>query len=569
MKVSIQLDLTEVHTKYVLLTYDITGLGNVNEFTLSFPTWAPGSYLVREYSSQVEDFSVINAKTKTDLKWQKISKSDWQIQLKKSDTIRVTYRVYANDLSVRGTYASSDMAFLNGTAVYFYPKNGLLFSPKLTIKSLSGWDISIAKKKRKGSYQFKNFDELFDTPILAAEKLEKHQFQVGKTKYHFDLWGDYDKEWKDIESDMKKILAKECQMFRGNPCVDYVFQILFVPGNYGGLEHCESSTNIFDGSILGKKKDYQRFLSLLAHEHFHLWNVKRIRPQALGPFDYSKEVYTRELWIAEGITSYYDDHFVFRAGVTTQTEYLEVVTDNLDRLENGKAAKVDTLSSSSFDAWIRFYRQNENSPNRVVSYYLKGGLIMMLMDFLIIQKTKGKHNLDDVMRELYQLYLKRPELGITREEFFEIAESISGLSFQSFIRDYIDGTKPVSWKSELQKMGLDLKKVASKNKFMGIIFVKKSGGVVVRTIIEDGPAYDSPLSPGDEIIAIDHKRITDPSHVDVHLKKDKVHVMYSRLGTVAETTLKLQNHGNTTFKLAPLKKLSATQKRNLNCFLRK
>ena len=239
--------------------------------------------------------------------------------------------------------------------------------------------------------------------------------------------------------------------------LNYLFQIVFYKDGYGGLEHSFSSTNFFDGTRLDQKKSYQKFLSLLSHEHFHLWNVKRIRPQGLGPFDYSQEVYTKELWIAEGITSYYDDHFVYRAGIMSKEDYLQIITDNISHLENYKNSKVNSLSESSFDAWTRFYRQNENSINTVVSYYLKGGLVMMLLDFQIIQKSKGKKSFDNVMQDLYSLYKKRPETGITRDEFFAIVEKHTSQNMKTFVQSYIDGTTAISWQRGFNAFGIKMK----------------------------------------------------------------------------------------------------------------
>jgi len=568
MDIRISLDLTKSHQKYIHVSYSISNISS-DDLVLSFPTWSPGSYLIREYQSQVESFDVTDTKKKK-LKFQKISKCQWQINTKNCSRILLSYRVYANDLNVRGVYSDHEFVFINPTSAFFFLDGALQLPADLSIKIPNRWSLAIVKRAKGKTYSFQNFDELFDTPIMCAKELKTAKFTVKNTQYKMAFWGHHTGDLDKIAQHTQEIVSKQLKIYKENPCKEYLFQVLFAPRLFGGLEHSHSSTNLFDGSMLSNPKDYKRFLSLLSHEHFHLWNVKRIRPRELGPFDYIKEMYTRDLWMAEGITSYFDDHVVMRTGIASTDDYLSLLSDNITKLEANKAAKVNTLSESSYDAWIKYYRQNENSLNTVVSYYLKGGLVMLLLDFRVINYTKGKYNFDDVMRRLYKIYKKRPEVGFTREEFLEVVEAISKKSFVKFFTDYVDGVKPIDWKKEFEAFGIEVKKSKKgSHKYMGVILSQNNGKVIIKNIAEDSPAYNSILQPSDEIIAIDDNRLESLAQFDHYLLQDKICILLSRLGRVMEAEIKLNDQSLPAYILKIKQKLRQTQRRNLSRFLRK
>jgi len=562
MKHVISLDLTRPHTRYFTVTCRYSNI-NQDSFSLVFPAWVPGSYLIRDFAADVEDFSA--QASGQALSWTKLNKSCWQISTKGHSSMTVTYRFYAYSLNVRQGYADDEMAFANLPAILPYPDGHLTDSVTLTIKPPKGW--TLAQALPKGGV-FANYDALYDAPLLVAKNLEVRQFHVGKTAYQLAIWGDSPLDYDELAKDVAKIVRAEMGIFKGNPNHRYVFQVLFVRGQYGGLEHRDSSTNIFDGSILGDKKEYRRFLSLLAHEHFHLWNVKRIRPEALGPFDYTKEVYTRELWIAEGVTSYYDDHVLLRAGLYTREQYLALITENLNKLENQRANRVNTLSDSSFDAWTRFYKPHENQMNTVVSYYLKGGLIMMLLDWHILKASGGKRSLDDVMRGLHKQFEARPDRGFSRTEFDALLTRELGKAATRFLADYIDGVKPVDWKSELAAVGLELNdNPKTFPYYLGVILGKRDGKLTVLRISEDSPAYDSALVPGDEILALNGRRAESDKDLDACLKHSNVKVLFCRYGRVREAVIPLVKNEVYNKAIVEAKKPTPTQLKLRKAFL--
>ncbi len=561
MQTAITLDISQPKQKYLKVSYAISEI-NQNELVLVFPVWAPGSYMIREYASQVDQVAFADTAGKK-LKFEKIDKCRWRVATKGVKKVMLTYRVYAGDLNVRGAYADHEMIFINGSSAYFHIQNQLGLSPTLSIKTPFGWVLAHAKGASK--VKFKNFDELYDTPVLCAKNLTLKKFKVGKTDFTMAFWGSAKTDLDKVAADVKKIIERQVAMFKGHPCAAYCFQVMFLPKMYGGLEHAHSSSNVFDGSLLADPKEYQKFLALLSHEHFHLWNIKRIRPKELGPFDYTTEAYTRELWLAEGVTSYYDDHFVWRAGHMTKEAFLDIIAENITKLEAGKATKVNSISDSSFDAWIKFYRQNENSLNTTVSYYLKGGLVVMLLDFFIITKTHGKKTLDDVMRLLFKMHLDRPGVGVTREEFLNGVAKVCGHSAGDFFHHYIDGTTMIDWKKEFSKFGITVSYEDDKKKhYLGVVLGEAGGRVTVQNIAEDSPAFDSELSPGDEIIAINGERFTSTKQLDAFLTGKKLTILFSRLGLVYETVVTPNGKPKDKYKLS----LSKKSNRLMNVFLR-
>lgn len=568
MKVAITVDVRNSHEKYVTVEYLIRDI-QADVLTLTFPTWSPGSYLIREYQAQIEYFQVHTTSGKA-LPSTKTSKCHWQIQTGANSQIRVTYKVYANELNVRGTYADHDVVFFNPTSTLFHINDHVQIPVTLKVITPSGWMTAYVPKPKRGTYTFSNFDDLYDAPFLTASSLVTQAFKLKGVEYIISCYGKFQKDIKTITKDLQKILEKEIAVFKSAPMKRYVFQVVFAPGAYGGLEHSASSTNMFDGALLTEKKEYQRFLSLLAHEHFHLWNVKRIRPVALGPFDYTKENYTHDLWIAEGVTSFYDDHFLLRADLFTLDEYLSLISENVNKLEANKNSRVNSISDSSYDAWIRFYRQNENSINTVVSYYLKGGLVSMLLDIKILHATKGKHSLDDVMFKLMQAHTRRPEKGITRSEFFDVVQEVSGLDMKTFERDFINGVTPLPLKQHFKLIGVDMKQMSKSDQYyMGIVLGQDGFKVVASAVAEDGPAFKSKLQPKDEIIAINDERIENVKQIDKHLKNKSVKILFARRGRIFEDTIQLIKHPRLPFTLKLNPKLSTQQKRLLSAFLRK
>lgn len=566
MKCAILLDFSEPQKKYLKLSYTVTGVSRP-ELVFTFPTWSPGSYLIKEYQNQVSAVTFTDAKGRG-LKFEKINKCQWKV-LSKSSTVKLTYRVYAGELSVRGAYADHELVHINPAAAFFYITDERPRRLTLRLKVPQPWDVALAKREQRGGYVFANFAELYDTPILSGA-LRHETFTAGRVRYRLSFWGQAMVSDRVIARDVHKLVVSSTKAFGHNPCQEYLFLVIFVPNVYGGLEHSFCSANFFDGMKLENKKEYTRFLSLLAHEHFHLWVVKRIRPVELSAYDLTREIYTKDLWLAEGVTSFYDDHLLLRSGLVAEKKYLEIVAENINKIVLNKAAKVMSLSESSFDAWIKFYRPNENSLNTVLSYYVMGGLITLIMDLKILKATRGKKSFDDVLRALYALYKTRPERGISRQEFLAIARQVTGVDFAPFFKRHVDSVAPISWKRELAPFGIAVgREGKNKNYYLGLVLKTDQGRVLIQNIAEDSPAYASVLQAEDEVLAINGERMVSAQQLDKHLRETRLRVLFSRLGRVSETRLVLTERARKEISLKIKDRLNPKQKRLIRKFLRK
>ena len=316
--------------------------------------------------------------------------------------------------------------------------------------------------------------------------------------------GNYDKEV--LKRDMAKIVQEQTKVFGVNPNKRYVFIVHNFNSGGGGLEHLNSTVLGASRNAYSTDVGLLKFLALVSHEYFHLWNVKRLRPIALGPFNYDAENYTSNLWIAEGFTAYYQDIFTKRAGLLSPEKYLEGLATAISVVENQPGNRVQTLSESSFDAWIKHYRPNENSPNSTISYYSKGSLIALIMDLEIIHSTKGKAGLDEVMKAMYDEYYVKQKRGFTDKEFKTMAEKIAGHSLNDIYNNYINGLKTIDYNRYLNYAGLSLKDDAAQNvePYLGIVTSLKEGKMLISQVARGSGAWKDGLNVNDEIVSIDN-----------------------------------------------------------------
>jgi len=376
-KVDYSLKMTKPQSHYfeVMMTIDeLTG----KNITVKMPVWAPGSYMVREFSKNVNLVRAYDENANK-LPITKTNKNSWVIKRNGAKQVRVKYEVYSFELSVRTSFLDATHAFISGTSLFMYV-DGFKQSPgKIDIyphedfstitTPLSKPSDSIRYEGAK-TYKFENYDELVDSPIEIGNQ-EVFEFDASGCKHTVALYGVGNYEISKLQKDMKKIVETTSKVIGVNPNKRYTFIIHNVTDGQGGLEHSNSTTlSVSRWGYVGK--EYIDFLSLVAHEYFHLWNVKRIRPIELGPFNYDQENYTTLLWVMEGFTSYYDELLLRRAGYISEQEYLQKFNSTLNYLEGTEGRKVQPVAHASFDAWIKGYRPNENSANTTMSYYSNG-----------------------------------------------------------------------------------------------------------------------------------------------------------------------------------------------------
>lgn len=529
-----------------------------DELILKMPVWTPGSYLVREFSKNIESLQV-NTESNTPISFEKIKKNAWKINTKGKKSIVINYKVYAFEISVRTSFIDAEHAFLSTSGIFMYPDGSLsepsvvqIVMPKNWTKVSTGLTPVV---NQKFTYYAKDFDWLFDSPIEVGNQ-DVFEFTAAGVKHEVAMvgGGNYDKE--QLKVDMAKIVEQETAIFGENPNDHFVFIIHNYLNGGGGLEHHNSTVLGASRMAYDDPKRYKDFLSLVAHEYFHLWNVKRLRPVALGPFDYDNENYTTNLWIAEGFTAYYDNLIVQRAGIYSATDFLGFLSSDINIVFNQPGSKVQSVSDASFDAWIKYYRPNENSFNSTISYYNKGALIASMLDLAIINHSKGTKSLDDAMQFAYSEYYKKMNKGYTDKEFKAILEQFTGQNLDQFYKDYINGTTSLNFQQFLSYAGLKLVENSSnvQQVALGLTF-NKDNKSIIKSVSRGSAAWDDGLNVNDEILAINGERVLDAAvFVSKYKSGDQLDFLINRDGIIKNIKVSL--------KPSPLKSFSIEKETN-------
>lgn len=467
---------------------------------ITMPVWTPGSYLVREYARHVESFNAADAGGNA-LVWRKIDKNSWQIDTKGAKEIVVKYNVYANELTVRTNELNDDHAFFTPAALLMFPKDQLKAASTVKVVPYKDWKIATGLPKAEGENTFRaeNFDILYDSPFEVGN-FKEISFTVQGKPHRFVFEGEGNYDMNRIAKDTAKIIEEAYKIFGELPYNDYTF-ILNLRGG-GGLEHLNSTAlqwNRFGFTGNG----HNNFMTLVAHEYFHLWNVKRIRPDALGPFDYENENYTKLLWVAEGGTAYYESVLVQRAGIISTKEFLEGKAGQIQALQERPGRFETSLEEASFDAWIKYYRPDENAINNQISYYDKGELVNFLLDVEIRSASNGTKSLDDVMRYLYNEFYKKGR-NYTPEDYQKTAETMAGKSLEDFFSKYVRGRAEIDYNSILNGIGLQLKdNKGRETTYLGASLRQDGDRLTVTSVPKGTPAYEQGLNASDQIIAVD------------------------------------------------------------------
>ena len=545
LQISYTVSFPEAQAHYADIEMDIKGLAQ-SKLDLKLPVWTPGSYLVREFSKNVESFTAQSGGKA--VKVVKTRKNTWQINTQGLTSVKVKYRFYAFEISVRTAFIDVTHAFLSTSGMFFYPEGGLNLPSTIKIIPYKGWDKVSTSLAKVGNDDFTvtapNYDILYDSPIEVGNQ-DIFGFKAAGVDYEVAMYGggNYDKE--RLKKDMAKIIEVETAIYGENPNKRYVFIVHNYLKGGGGLEHLSST-------VLGAARDgyateagYEGFLGLVAHEHFHLWNVKRLRPIALGPFDYDNENYTTNLWIAEGFTAYYDNLSVRRTNLFPVDHYLKALAADFNIIDNTPGTKVQPLSQASFDAWIKSYRPDENTVNTSISYYNKGSVVGMLMDLEIINDTKGTKSLDDVMRYMYNEYYKVKKRGYTDAEFKAGVEKFAGKNLDDFYAKYINGVDDIDYNKYLGYAGY---KVVDEYEGLnapdlGIRTTTVAGKLKVAAVLRGTSGWVDGINVNDELVSIDGVPATDPKTlIDGKQVGDKIQVVVVRDGrqlTLPVTLLKV------------------------------
>ncbi|HEX7295706.1 MAG TPA: PDZ domain-containing protein [Pyrinomonadaceae bacterium] len=592
--ISFTVAMTRPHTH--LLEVDVavkrTASGPQEE-RLILPVWTPGSYMVREFARHVQDFTAEAGGQA--LKWEKTNKDTWRVVTNGAREWHARYNVYANELSVRTSELNSGHAFWNNSNILMYLE-GYLQSPS-TVRVLAPdvWKVATglpAVLGQKNTFRAENFDILYDSPFEVSN-FKTLIFNVKGVAHRIVIDGEGNYDGERMRQDVQKIVETEVEIMGGEvPYHDYTF-ILHLRGG-GGLEHLNSTalgyprfsfrveagdraTSAAPNTTASLPREYRGFLSLVSHEFFHLWNVKRIRPDALGPFDYTQENYTKMLWVAEGITDYYADLVLRRAGLISESEFLSATARAMQALQNTPGRLEQTVEESSFDSWIKFYRQDENSVNSQISYYEKGALLGLLLDLEIRKRSSGAKSLDDVMRYLYAEYFKKNR-NYGPVDFQKACELMAGGSLEEFFNRYVRAKEELNYNAALEAAGLRLDTTApgaagraNDRVFFGADITQEGDRVTVDRVYAGSPAYEQGLNSGDQIVAIDNLRVTrDFFNARLAEKKpgDLINLTIFRFDDLSTLLIKLGPGREGNYRIVPLTSPTEAQKKIYRDWLR-
>ena len=541
-------------THYFEVKLDLAGFG-ADYTDLKMPVWAPGSYLVREFARHVEGLTAQGADGKP-LAVEKINKNTWRVRHGQQARFAVRYRVYAFELSVRTSFVDADHGYLNGSSVFLYPAQGKALGSTLVVQPAAGWaQVSTALRPVAGqqfTYAAASYDELADSPIeIGNQKILT--FTANGTPHQVAMYGTYQVDEARLVADMQRVCETAHRVVAQNPLDHYLFIVHNLERGGGGLEHLYSTTLEVSRTAYATDAGYKGFMGLVAHEYFHLWNVKRIRPVALGPFDYDRENYTHMLWVSEGLTEYTANLLTLRAGFHTPEEYLNTLAGQISAVENTPGNRVQPVSEASFDAWIRFYRPNENSPNSQISYYDKGEVIGAVLDLMIIEATQGQQHLDDVFRLLYDQYYRGLKRGFSDQEYQDAVAKVAGRRFDAFFRDCVYGTQTLDYATALGYAGLALNAApTTANGELGATLGTRNGKLLVTAVRRDGSAWLGGLSLNDELLQIDGQPATEEAVKQLAARAvgTDVKLQVRRDGLVREVAVKLLPGAERRYQIA-------------------
>ena len=531
------------------------------------PAWIPGSYMIREFARHVVRIGA-QAGGRT-LACRKADKATWECEATGAigDALTLTYEIYAWDLSVRSAHLDETHGFFNGTSVFLMPLGRENATCEIDIVAPEGeqyadWRVAtslsqtqalarltdqkgpedrastgvtfletsqnlqnLSQPKSFGTFSAANYEELIDHPVEMGT-FTHASFEACGVPHHIAITGRHRADMQRLCADLKKVCEYQIRLFEPDtaaaPMSEYWFLVMAVGDGYGGLEHRASTALIGNRDDLPLANDkkissgYRRFLGLASHEYFHAWNVKRIKPEAFTPYDLTRESYTRQLWFFEGFTSYYDDLTLVRSGLIDPLAYLEMIAENIGRVMSQSGRLKQSVADSSFDAWVKYYRQDENSPNAIVSYYQKGAMVALALDLTIRQRTQGAKSLDDVMRTLWAAH-GRSGQGVPEGGVQSVAEATAGIALADFFAHAVEGTGDLDLAPLFDGVAIDLAwKIPGQAKPDGAapatlgakIGGEPNGDARLLQVFDGGAAQLAGLSAGDLVIALDGLRVT-------------------------------------------------------------
>lgn len=548
-QINYKVEITEPNSHYAHVTLEFPVTGG-EKTIVGLPVWTPGSYLVREFAKSIESVEVKDENAKS-ISINKINKNQWEFVSEINTTVSVSYDIYCHEFSARTTFINDEQALLNNASLLMFisgrESEGGFVNITFPEQKWKNAESSLPKTNESTSsvtFEFDNYDILVDSPIQLGN-FETFDFDIAGVNHRVALVGYNNANTEQLSEDMQKV----CQtMFNivgefpceHKPCRPYLFIVQHVESGGGGIEHLNSTVLVMPRLAYSNPSRYQSFLNLVAHEYFHLWNVKRIRPIELGPFNYNKENYTQSLWVAEGITSYYDELALYRAGYIEKGELVNILAKYINRHENRPGKDFTSLSEMSMDAWIKEYRPNENSANSTYSYYSKGFIAGMLLDMKIAKESNGKKNLDDVFKKLYKDFYQAKSIGgkigtgYTVAEFESVCSEVAGSDLSTFFDLWIRSSTQPDYVNAFKEVGITAKINNNEMADWGI----RTKSNKVEYLNRNGIAKKMGLNVGDEILSLNMIRTNDDiiSLWTSLGQPQSVEVLYSRDGILGRAS---------------------------------
>ncbi len=558
---------------------------------VSLPAWIPGSYMIRDFAKNIVTLEASCEGQPVTL--EKLDKQTWQAA-PCSAPLELHYTVYAWDLSVRAAHLDTTHGYFNGTSLFLrvegqdeQPCSVELLPPQGDI--YRNWRVATTLPSLKapaygfGLYQAADYDELIDHPVEMGN-FTLIEFEAKDIPHAMVITGKHYADTDRLKRDLQLICEYHIDLFGEAPFERYLFQTMVVGNGYGGLEHRSSTSLLCSRDDLPRPGDesisenYRGFLGLCSHEYFHSWNVKRIKPTAFQPYDLSQEVHTPLLWAFEGFTAYYDDISLIRCGLIPADSYLELLGQTITRVIRGSGRLKQSVSQSSFDSWTKFYKQDENAPNAIVSYYTKGSLVALALDLTLRSQSGGGKSLDDVMRALWQRHGK-PHVGITPEQMEALIAEVAGTDLSNFLEKALRGTEDLPLSELLNEVGVNYQlRTASSNSDKGGTPGKENGevplalgvrygsdplGAKLLNVFDGGAAQEAGLSAGDIVVAIDGLRATQENIEKLlawHRSQENVKVHAFRRDELMAFTVPLRRAPVDTCYLQQDEKATETQR---------
>jgi len=553
------------HYLEVTATIPADGLGTIELF---LPTWTPGSYLIREYARHLEQIRLLHGSAK---RLDRLSKNRWRVSCASSPEVVVSYRIYARELTVRTNFVDNDLALINGAATFLTRPDQLGCPHQVVLEPTPQWS-SVATSLREvpgagRTFQAADYHELVDSPLLLGD-LDRQSFSAAGRPLELVSVGDLQR-WNlpQAASDVQRIVETEHQFWGDVPYDRYLFLNLVLEG-FGGLEHDNCCVLLTTRGAMRDPERYREWLELVCHEFFHTWNVRRLRPMALQAYDYEQETLLPELWVAEGMTSYYDQLLLARSGLFSETDYLQALSKTIKGVQEAPGRTVQSVADASREAWIKFYRPDENSTNSRISYYTKGALIAWLLDAALRRTTDDRHSLDDVMRRLWR---QHQPTGYRQQDVLILVSELAGVDVASQLERWIEGCDELDFQPALDWWGLrwavepaataqatspvsNPPGSAPPKAWLGWELAEPAGRVVIKRILRDGPAARGGLQVDDELIAVDGLR-AEPGKVADQLQHvwdgAPVRVTVARRGRIRDCEVTPTGEPTASWRLEP------------------